>query len=170
MLHRWNLSIILIITAFVFGGMCGYIYRDRFSWLLPNFAHLDRTQADIGGDIARTSIEDILRPDSGIAATTGQAEVYSFTGGILAVNSESITVNQPTDETETIDAIDFILTPETVYVSAQAIADENGLPGLAETTIDQSALTTGDLVTVYTREDIRSANERHVTKVQQFID
>lgn len=170
MLHRWNFSIILIITAFVVGAAAGYVYRDRYSWLLPNFANLERTEPDIAADIARTNIEDILRPDSGLEASSGESSIYSFTGTVLAVSASSLTVDQPTDATDTVDAIDFILTPETIYVTAVAGMDENGLPGLTETEIDGNTLQVGDIVSVYTLEDIRTSSELHVSKVQQLVD
>lgn len=168
MIRHWNFTIILIVTAFVLGVVAGYTYRDRFSWLNPDWAELDRTEPDISQEIFRTEVAEILKPKSGLEATTGINEVYAFTGRVMALTSTVITVEQPNETTPTLDAIDFILTDETQFKTLTVVTDENGLPGSIETDLDQSQLTIGDIVTVYTSEDIITSSEHHVVTVQKI--
>lgn len=168
MIRRWNLTIILIVTAFVLGVVAGYVYRDRFSWLLLDTDELERTEPNISEKIFRTEIENILRPETANEAVTEPAEVYSFTGRIIAISSTAITVEQPSDATETLDAIDFILTNATRYAELQTFINEYGLPDSSETALNSTDLAVGDLVSVYTEEDIRTAPERRVIAVHKL--
>lgn len=169
MLRRWNLTVLIIILAFVVGTGVGYIYRDRFSWLLPNTNNLERNQPDISQEIFRTEVSELLKPTSGSEATTGVSEVYSFTGRIYALSSSALTVEQPNDTTDTLDAIDFILTDTTRYETVQAVTDVNGLPGTVMSPITGSDLSVDDIVAVYTLEDIKTSTEHHATVVQKII-
>ena len=162
MIRRWNLTIILIITAFVLGVVAGYIYRDRFSWLLPNQAKLERTEPDIEAAIFESTIEEILRPDTANEAVLEPSEVFAFTGSVQSLSADRIVVENPDG------AIDFILTATTRFAALSPIIDENGLPGSAETDMTRSSIAVGDLVSVYTAEDIRTASERHVTLVHKL--
>lgn len=168
MIRHWNLTIIIVITAFVLGVVAGYTYRDRFSWLNPDWAELDRTEPDISQEIFRTEVAEILKPKTGLEATSGANEVYAFTGRVIALTSTLITVEQPNETTPTLDAIDFILTEETKFKTLTVVTDENGLPGSIETDLDQSQLTIGDIVTVYTIEDIITSSEHQVVTVQKL--
>ncbi|MBI4407600.1 MAG: hypothetical protein HY565_03820, partial [Candidatus Kerfeldbacteria bacterium] len=167
MIRRWNLTIIIIITAFVLGVVSGYTYRDRFSRLSLQQAKLDRTEPDISQDIFRTEVAELLTPKTSVEATTGVDEVYAFTGRIIALTTTLMTVEQPNETTPTLDAIDFILTDTTSYKALTIITDVNGLPGSVEADLTQSELSIGDIVTVYTVEDIVTATERHVVTVQR---
>lgn len=162
MIRRWNLTIILIVTAFVLGVVAGYTYRDRFSRLLPNPAELERTEPDIEQAIFETEIKDILRPDSGLEAVVTPSEVYAFTGYIRALSTTNITVEEPDG------AIDFILTDTTRYTVLETFINDYGLPDSKQTDIAFTDLALDDLVTVYTAEDIRTASERQVTLVQKL--
>ncbi len=157
-----------MITAFVLGVVSGYTYRDRFSWLNPDWAELDRTEPDISQEIFRTEVAEILKPKTGLEATSGANEVYAFTGRVIALTATLITVEQPTGTTDTLDAIDFILTDTTSYKALTILTDVNGLPGSVEADLAQSELVIGDIVTVYTVEDIITATERHVVTVQKL--
>lgn len=148
--------------------MAGYTYRDRFSWLNPDWAELDRTEPDISQEIFRTEVAEILKPKTGLEATSGANEVYAFTGRVLALTSTLITVEQSNETTPTLDAIDFILTEETKFKTLTIVTDENGLPGSIETDLDQSQLTIGDIVTVYTIADIITSSEHQVVTVQKL--
>ncbi|HBY73893.1 MAG TPA: hypothetical protein DEG44_04335 [Candidatus Kerfeldbacteria bacterium] len=161
-IRRWNLTIILIITAFVLGVVAGYVYRDRFSWFLPNKAELERTEPDIEAEIFQAEIEDILRPDTGIDAASGVSEVFAFTGSVQSLTLDGIVVENPDG------AIDFILTDTTRFAALSSFIDQYGLPDTAETDITLADIAVGDLVSVYTIEDIRTAEERHVTLVQKL--
>lgn len=167
-IRHWNLTIIIVITAFVLGVVAGYTYRDRFSWLNPDWAELDRTEPDISQEIFRTEVAEILKPKTGLEATSGANEVYAFTGRIIALTSTLITVEQPNETTPTLDAIDFILTDTTSYQALTIVTDANGLPGSVGTDLAPSDLNIGDIVTVYSAEDIITATERHVVTVQKL--
>lgn len=161
-IRRWNLTIILIVTAFVLGVVSGYTYRDRFSWLLPNTAELERTEPDIEQAIFEAEIKDILRPDTGAEAADGSSEIYDFTGRVRAIATDGITVEEP-DGT-----IDFILTETTRYATVEFFTNADGAPDTKETPLTYSDITLDNLVVVYTVEDIRTASERHVILVQKL--
>ncbi len=169
-IRRWNLTILIILLAFVVGIGIGYTYRDRFSSLLPNTTELDRTQPDISQELFRTEVSEMLKPETGLEATSGQAEVYNFTGRVAALSGNQLTLEVPSDATPTEDAIDFTLTEGTIYVSLDVLTDENGLPAAVEDEISRADLSIGDMVNVQTSEDIKTATERHVLKLQQLVN
>lgn len=168
MIRRWNLTILIILLAFVVGIGIGYVYRDRYSKLLPNEAELEREQADLSQQLFRTEVSELLRPETGLEAFAGTSEVYNFTGRITTLAGSNLTLEEPSDATPTADEIDFLLTNETIYVTLDVVEDENGLPQTLETELNRSDLNLGDIVAITTAEDMKTATERHVTKVQKI--
>ncbi|EKD76737.1 MAG: hypothetical protein ACD_43C00008G0001, partial [uncultured bacterium] len=151
----------------VFGFMAGYVYRDRFTNQYQK-ERLAEQQPDISGQILNASIEEILQPATSTEAITQPAEVYTFSGYVRAITADSITIDQPDDTTEGEDYIDFILTPDTIFVSVRNEIDDTALITKIETPITVDDISLGDIIMVYTAEDIKTASERHVNKVELF--
>lgn len=167
MIRRWNLTILIIILAFVVGFGLGYVYRDRFSlWLMHNS---NSNQPNIAQDIFRTEVEDLLRPETADMATSN-AGAYSFTGRVYRLNNDSITVEQPDDATTTLDAIDFMVNDQTRYESAKGIIDPNGVPDTETAQITSHDIAVGDIVTIYTLDDMRETETYQATVVQKIIE
>jgi hypothetical protein len=155
------------VAAAVFGFMAGYIYRDRFSnWYQKE--RIVEQQPDISGQIMNASIQDILQPKTAAEAVADSSAVYSFTGYVRALEQNAITVERSDDTTEGTDAIDFILTDSTVYSDIRTEIDATGVINRVDDAITQAHLGLGDIVTVYSLEDIRTAAERHITKVERI--
>lgn len=171
MLRRWNFTLIVIVTVFVVGIGIGYTYRDRFVYN-SNFLpwKLASTQQDMSGAILQSEVAKVLTPKSTAEAVSAPKEVYSFYGYVRSISNDSIVVDQPDDTTPDSDAIQFTLTADTLYADIAAIVDANGLPDSVETPLVQTDIKVGDIVTVYTLEDMRTADVRHVTKVQRIKD
>lgn len=166
-MQRWNLTILLIVCAAVFGFMAGYVYRDRFTnWYQKD--QIAEQQPDISGQILNASIQEILQPETSNDAVTQPAEVYSFTGYIRSISADTITVERPDDTTEGADAIDFILTESTSYTAIRTESDAIGVITKIDEPLSRYDLTIGDIVAVYSIEDIASASERHLTKVERI--
>lgn len=167
-IRRWNLTILIIILAFVVGFGLGYLYRDRFSfWILRNTSN--RNEPNIAQDIFRTEVTDLLRPETAeeAANTVG---AYSFTGRVYAFTGTILTVEQPDDSTDTLDAIDFTVSDATRYESAKGIVDSNGIPDTETNLITSGEISAGDIVTVYTLENMRESEVYQATVVQKIID
>jgi hypothetical protein len=148
----------VILLAFVLGIGLGYTYRDRFV-VIPPSINLN-SEPDINKEITQAEIVDRLRPDSSLEAASGDFEIHSYTGKITTITKDHITV----------DNIGFILTDATLYATLATGVDEYNSPSAIETDITPADLLVGDYITVYTQENIKTATDKHVTKVQKIID
>lgn len=167
MIRRWNLTILLIIAAGVFGFIAGYVWRDQFTnWYAKD--RLAETEPDISGQIFKNNVAQLLKPETASEAVYQAAEQYSFTGRILSLSDDEIVIESPDDTAPTEDSLNFLLTDETVYSQLQSTIDEAGIIITNDSPLSRIDIAVNDIVTVYTQENIRTTTERHLTKVERI--
>lgn len=167
MIRHWNLTILLIISAGVFGFISGYVWRDRFTnWYAKD--RMAQTQPDISGQIFEDNVTQLLKPETASEAAYQSAERYSFTGRILSLSKDEIVIEQPDDTTPSADGLKLLPTNETVYSQLQSTVDDTGIITTHDVLLSRTDMMVGDIVTVYTQENIRTATDRHLTKVERI--
>lgn len=166
-IRRWNLTILLIITAGVFGFITGYVWRDRFTnWYAKD--RLTQTQPDISGQLFEDNVAELLKPETATEATHQATEQYSFTGRIQNLSENEIIIENPDDTMADADSLNFLLTDETVYSQLQSTINDAGIITTNDTPLSRIDIAVNDIITVYTEEDIRTATERRLTKVERI--
>lgn len=162
----WTFTIIGIIFACLLGFGLGYLVRDQFE---PASPYDIGDQPNISQDIIEQQITDalsIVEPD----ATSSFKELYVYSGYVRSKTSSTLLVEYPDANTEYPDQLTFQLSKDTVYLETIAQRDANGLPGRDETELSYDDIAVGDIVTVYTNEDILTNDERTVNRVQRLTE
>ncbi|MBI2415301.1 MAG: hypothetical protein HYV33_01410 [Candidatus Kerfeldbacteria bacterium] len=164
---HWNFTIIAVLGGSVLSFVFGYTYHaNRLA--SGSLTNTITAVPDVTGDILSDQVRQALVPDSGIEAVLAPSELHAYTGYVRAIKSTELIVEKPDATTTWPDQINFILTDTTRYSTLDA-GLENNLPVTTEQAMTLDSITVGDIVTVYTNEDIYTAELRVATKVQKII-
>lgn len=167
MIRRWNLTILIIICAFVLGVGAGYAYRDQFGAgvIVTNAP----TDGELEAQLFESHVAELLKPTSGLDAATASSAIYTVTGRLVSKQHNQLEVEVPNSAMPDDDTLTFLITDQTTYAAlkpADVSADPTALP--TEENLNLSDLAVGDTISVYTLEDLLSTTEWHITKVQRL--
>ena len=168
MSHYWTFTIIAIIfvgtIAFMGGYRLGFISQDT-GQIVVN----PEEQPDIAGDILDQQIIDgLYTPETSDDIRTIPAEVYAFTGYVRSITPTEIVVEHSSSKTEWPDALTFTLQESTIITETFVINQEQGPSTYEENDLTRQDISTDDIVTVYTEEDIKTSEARTVTKIKRI--
>ena len=165
----WTFAAIAALIA----GIMGYVLGYSNQWQnQPSAQTADYTDQSVGS----ASIEEGLYTEQIVAALSPEPveadspPIHSFTGYIETLADGSISVHHPESDTEWKDTLQFKLTTTTTMAAIEpnpAEATGSYVPH-TERDITITDLAVGDIVTVYTAEDILTADTLVATKIQQI--
>lgn len=173
----WTFTIIIVIFMTVLGYVAGYSYRNylaqqhavEVNTTSPDIADaileqqvVESLSGNIGGD---NSAEDSNGETIVIAAPT---ELYTFTGYVFAIDGTSVLVDHPSDATNIEDVLSFQLQGNTVYTTLTSTTDATGFSRTIENESTLDTIAVGDIVTVYTLENILESETRTAQKIQKI--
>lgn len=161
--QQQSLLLIAIIMVAIFGFMVGYILRDRGSGtIVTNKESNKKEVADTENNSSspETPSETVIEED-GMAVEA----VYSVTGEVKNIEQSSITVR--VERQESIADVTAQLTDETQYADL-FVKKHQGIPTTNEQSLQREDIVVGNVVTVYTKEDINTAEQLTATKIQRL--
>lgn len=169
----WTFTLIGLIFSGILGYAIGYTIRWESDTDQPIVTtESDTPDIDPGKQLFDNQVLESLRPEADAEAAdvlnAQPAAIYSVTGSIETITDTRLLVKHP----DVDESIRFTLVPGTTFV--QLAPDEanrigNYVPPLA-TDIPASTLEQGDIVTVYTAEDMQTADVHTVSTVQLLTE
>lgn len=171
----WTFTIIIVIFMTVLGYVAGYSYRTYLAQ--QNAIDVYQTSPDVADAILEQQIVESLSGsiggDNSAEDSNGEAvviaaptELYTFTGYVFAIDGSSVLVDHPSDTTDFEDVLSFQLQGNTVFSVLTSTTDATGFSSTTENEGTIDAITVGDIVTVYTLENILESETRTAQKIQ----
>lgn len=172
MLHQisatyWTLTIIAVLTAGVFGYVGGYWLKSQN--ISDSTIQNNVDNSVIASETFNSQINSANRNE--VLDTTADefSEIHAYTGYIREKTPTGLVLENPTMQIKGSNRISFSLENDTKYVEVKNIFID-GKPEYQETILELNDLNKDDIVTVYTRENIRTAENRFATAVERLVD
>lgn len=168
----WTSASIAIVCVAVISFITGYTYReDQIPAVLPHSDIEDPVSGDIFNNevVSATTPNQETTPNPTLPENT---EIHAWTGYIRNLKNQTpnktLSVEAPDGEINTQRTKTFTLTDTTTYSEPTTTIDATGQLITNSLTLTLTDLTDGDIVTVYTLENLRTTDQSTATTVQRL--
>lgn len=163
----WTFTIIGILAAGVLGYVGGYLMKSQ--QIQPSVIISDQpdVQADIFNQlISESNTAETLENSENLEETL---EIHNFTGYVRSISDTTIDLENPDVVINGSSTYSFTLENTTQYFQVDNVIIDNQ-PDYKTTTLTLQDIHVGDIVAIYTSENIQTADVRFAESVERIAN
>ncbi len=163
----WTFTIISILAAGVLGYVAGYGMKSQQTQPSVTVNEQPDVEADIFNQLITEANTVTVGENTEVSSES--AQIYTFFGYVRSLTENEIVLENPEVVINGSSKYTFTLEETTEYFEVDSVL-VNNQPDYKTTTLTAENIQVGDIVSIYTPEDIRTADVRFAASVERISE